>query len=270
MKKLDVNEVARRSTPETPMKYMFLIYSAENVWTDESRNACMVESIGVCQELAAKGKFVDAAPLESVNTAKTVRVRNGQPLITDGPFAETTEQLGGYYVLNLADLDEAIAVATRLPPVKKGTVEIRPMATLDGLPTGRPHSDSAGDTNGKPYLLLIYQTPPNPADVGKKCNVEEVVTFTRKLDEAGAYLSCSPLHPPATATSVRVRGGTREITDGPFAETNEVLGGYYLIRARSREAAVNVAAQLPMGRQASIEVRPLFDLSVVRDSMTKS
>jgi hypothetical protein len=252
------------------MKYMFLIYSPENVWTDESRNACMVESIGVCQELAVQGKFLDAAPLQSVTAAATVRVRGSQPLITDGPFAETTEQLGGYYVLDLPDLDEAIAVAGRLPPVKNGTVEIRPMATLDGLPAGRPHSDAVGDPNGKPYLLLIYQAPPNPDEAEHKCKVEDVVAFTHKLNDAGEYLSCSPLHPPATATSVRVRGGTREITDGPFAETNEVLGGYFLIRARSREAAVNVAAQLPMNRRASVEVRPLFDLSAVRDSLANS
>src|SRR5687768_12398554 len=120
------------------MRYMLLIYGAEDRWTDAERTACMVESLGLCDELKARGQFLDASPLQSVTTAVTVRVRGGQTLVTEGPFAETTEQLGGYYVLDLPDLDAAIAVATRLPPVTKGTVEIRPLNPLDGLPPARP------------------------------------------------------------------------------------------------------------------------------------
>ena len=91
-----------------------------------------------------------------MTTAVTVRVRGGETLVTDGPFAETTEQLGGYYVLDLPDLDAAIAVATRLPPVTKGTVEIRPLFALDGLPPGRP-VEAAG-AGAAPYLLLPTTT----------------------------------------------------------------------------------------------------------------
>src|SRR5438093_12146141 len=120
------------------MKYMLLIYGAEGAWTEDERRACMTESLGVCEELAARGKFRGASPLQSVTTAATVRVRDGRTLVTDGPFAETTEQLGGYYVLDLTDLDEAITVAARLPPAAKGTVEIRPLVELDGLPPERP------------------------------------------------------------------------------------------------------------------------------------
>src|SRR5438270_11351655 len=105
------------------MKYMFLMYGVEGDWTDDERTACMTESLKVCDELASRGKYLAASPLESVSTARTVRVRGGEALITEGPFAETTEQLGGYFVLDLEHLDEAIAVATRLPPVRKGTVE---------------------------------------------------------------------------------------------------------------------------------------------------
>src|SRR2546421_5351900 len=126
------------------MKYMLLMYGAEGRWTDAERTACMAESLGVCGQLIARGKFLDAAPLQPVATAKTVRVRDGRPLVTDGPFAETVEQLGGYYVLDLADLDEAIAVACRLPPAFKGTVEIRPLLPLHGLPPARPHHAEPG------------------------------------------------------------------------------------------------------------------------------
>src|SRR3954451_5275625 len=138
------------------MKYMLLIYGAEDAWTEDERRACMIESLGVCDELAARGKYLGASPLQSVTTAATVRVRDGRPLVTDGPFAETTEQLGGYYVLDLADLDEAIAVAARLPPAAKGTVEIRPLFALDGLPPQRPLPNAAGEGSCTPFMLLCY------------------------------------------------------------------------------------------------------------------
>lgn len=116
------------------MKYMLLIYSDENAWTDAERAACMAESAAICHELAAQGKFLAASPLHLVATATSVRVREGKRLVTDGPFAETTEQLGGYYVIDVPDLDEALAIAERLPPARKGTVEVRPLFELTGLP----------------------------------------------------------------------------------------------------------------------------------------
>ena len=135
------------------MKYMLLIYSAEDAWTEDERKACVSESLGVCDELAAQGKLLDVSPLQPVATAASVRVRNGQALVTDGPFVETTEQLGGYFVMDLADLDEAIAVAARLPPARKGTVEIRPLVALEGAPPGRPVSRV---TNDGSLLSLIH------------------------------------------------------------------------------------------------------------------
>lgn len=93
----------------------------------------MLESLAICDELAAQGKFIAAAPLHSVTTATSLRVRDGKRLVTDGPFAETTEQLGGYYVLEVTDLDEAISIASRLPPARKGTVEIRPIFDVSVL-----------------------------------------------------------------------------------------------------------------------------------------
>lgn len=115
------------------MKYMLLIYGVENSWTDEERQACMVKSMAIGDELAAQGKYIASAPLHSVTTATTLRLRDGKRLITDGPFAETTEQLGGYYIIDVDNLDEAIAIASRLPPAAKGTVEIRPVFDVTSL-----------------------------------------------------------------------------------------------------------------------------------------
>jgi hypothetical protein len=119
------------------MKYMLLIYGRENSWTEDERQACMIESTGICDELAAAGKFIDASPLHPVTTATSVRIRDGRRLVTDGPFAETTEQLGGYYLIDVDNLDEAILIAGRLPPAKKGTVEIRPLLPLPELSPNR-------------------------------------------------------------------------------------------------------------------------------------
>ena len=90
------------------MRYLLLMYGDEKCWTEEERKACMLESLAICDELAAQGKFIAAAPLHSVTTATSLRVRDGKRLVTDGPFAETTEQLGGYYVLEVTDLIELV------------------------------------------------------------------------------------------------------------------------------------------------------------------
>jgi hypothetical protein len=251
------------------MKYMLLIYSREGCMTDAERTDCMVESLAICDELAGRGQFVDASPLHPVSTAATVRIRNGQTLVTDGPFAETTEQLGGYYVVDLPDLDAAIAIASRLPPATKGTVEIRPLFALDGAPPGRPISAVEGDSSVTPYLMLCYDHEADWRAAGPealRAAMAEATANCCRLHEAGEFVSASPLHPAATATSVRMRDGKRVITDGPFAETHEVLGGYILILAKSRDAAVREAAQHPGARIGSVEVRPVFDLSGLRKS----
>ncbi len=116
------------------MKYMMLIYSPETSWTDADREKCFAESTQLIHELDAKGQYLDAAPLQSVTTATSVRVRDNKRLVTDGPFAETHEQLGGFFMIEANDLDEAIAIATRIPSARKGTVEIRPIKEMAGLP----------------------------------------------------------------------------------------------------------------------------------------
>lgn len=116
------------------MKYMLLIYSNEGDWTDAEREACFVESTQVTHELHAQGKFLGASPLHPVSTATSLRIRQGKRLISDGPFAETHEQLGGYFLIDAKDLDEAINIASRVPGAKKGTIEIRPILELTNLP----------------------------------------------------------------------------------------------------------------------------------------
>ncbi|MCB1852435.1 MAG: YciI family protein [Gammaproteobacteria bacterium] len=112
------------------MHYMLLIYSDETCWSEDEYDQCIVESLAICEELATQGKLLGASPLRPVSTATSLRMREGRRQVMDGPFAETTEQLGGYYLLDVSDLDEALAIASRLPPASKGTIEIRPLQPL--------------------------------------------------------------------------------------------------------------------------------------------
>ena len=116
------------------MKYMLLIYMAENAMTEDERQHCYQESTQLAHDLNAKGQFVATAPLQPVATATSVKVREGKRLVTDGPFAETREHLGGYYVVNASNLDEAIDIAGRIPGARVGTVEIRPVLEIPNLP----------------------------------------------------------------------------------------------------------------------------------------
>jgi len=113
---------------------MMLIYQDEAVLNESERQKCYVESVQLANDLQATGNYLGASPLHSVSTATSVRVREGKRLVTDGPFAETREQLGGYYLIDAGDLDEAIEIAGRIPGARFGTVEVRPIVALDGLP----------------------------------------------------------------------------------------------------------------------------------------
>ena len=113
---------------------MLLVYMNENAMTDDERVQCYVESAQLTQDLNAKGNYISAGPLHPVSTATSVRVREGKRLVTDGPFAETREQLGGFYIVEAADLDEALFIAEKIPPAKYGTIEIRPLLEIPGLP----------------------------------------------------------------------------------------------------------------------------------------
>ncbi len=118
------------------MQYLLLIYEAESVMNDmppEQKGAVFQEYGTFTQDLVERGLFTAGDALQPVSTATSVRVQNGKTLTTDGPFAETKEQLGGYYLIEAKDLDEAVGVAAKIPAARFGTVEIRPILVLDGM-----------------------------------------------------------------------------------------------------------------------------------------
>jgi hypothetical protein len=117
------------------MKYMMLVYSDEKCWTDGEREHCIAESTKLTHELHKQGKYLGCSPLQPVAAATSVRVRDGKRQVTDGPFAETREQLGGFFLIEADNLGEAINIAGCIPAAKKGTVEVRPVVEVAGLPT---------------------------------------------------------------------------------------------------------------------------------------
>jgi len=116
------------------MKYAMLIYQDENALSESERAECSEESAQYARELDSEGRYLAAVPLHSTAAATTVRLQQNKRVVTDGPFAETREQLGGLFLVEAKDLDEAIEIAGRIPAGRWGTVEIRPVVEVPGLP----------------------------------------------------------------------------------------------------------------------------------------
>jgi len=119
------------------MKYILLVHHDEESFRkrpEVERQNMLQESVHLARELHASGHYLAAAPLHPSSQTTCVRVRDGRPLVTDGPFAETREQLGGYFLINAKDLDEAIRIAAKIPGARIGTVEVRQVTEVAGLP----------------------------------------------------------------------------------------------------------------------------------------
>lgn len=119
------------------MKFILLVHHDESAFeqmSDETKKGLLTESIGLCHQLDAKGEYVHASPVHPAATAAIVRVREGKPIVTDGPFIETREQMAGYFLIEAKDRDEAVAIAGRVPGARIGTVEVRPVRDVSGLP----------------------------------------------------------------------------------------------------------------------------------------
>ena len=119
------------------MRYMLLVHHDEETFRQRSeteRNALIRESVALANQLHRDGKYLGAAPLHPTAETMCVQVREGKRIVTDGPFAETREQIGGYFLVDAADLNEAMEIASRIPGARIGTVEVRPVTEVEGLP----------------------------------------------------------------------------------------------------------------------------------------
>ena len=120
------------------MKYMLLVHHDEEAFgkfSETKRQQMLEESVQLTHKLHADGKYLSASPLHQASMAAIVRVRDGKSFVTDGPFIETREQIAGYFLIDAKDLDEAIGIAARVPGASIGTVEVRPVREITGLPS---------------------------------------------------------------------------------------------------------------------------------------
>jgi len=196
--------------------------------------------------------------LDLPQTAVTVRVRGGQTLLTDGPFAETKEFVAGFDIFECASLDEAIQAAATSPVSRYHPMEIRPFA--EGLRLDEAASAFArqDDSAGTPYLLTMWMggTPAAPLD--DEAVMRKGETWRQDLEARGLQILGNALEGPDTATTIRVRDGQTLISDGPFIETKEFIAGIDVIRCADQQQAIELAAAHPIARYHAIEVRPFY------------
>src|SRR5213593_3455177 len=142
---------------------MLLIYGDEKILDDTEREKCYVESTQLAHDLHSAGQYIAAAPLHPTSTAMSVRVRERKRLVTDGPFAETREQLGGYFLVEAKNIDEAIDIATRIPMARLGTVEVRPGIEIPVLPKSVPRDLANWGSLVRPLRRATAHIRPTPS-----------------------------------------------------------------------------------------------------------
>lgn len=172
-------------------------------------------------------------------------------LVSDGPFAEQAEVVGGFYVFDCPNLDEVIELVRQLPAAEQGLIEVRPMVQWD----------APMDLGADSWLALLWESPETVIAPGTPAWEAAIVAHQRFAERVGAAVrGGGALHPPSTATTVRVRAGDLLLSDGPFAEGAEVVDGLYILAAPDEARAVEYAAQIPLGPAGRAEVRRIVDL----------
>lgn len=251
------------------MQYVLLIYAAESRFANSTpaEGAAVMEAYGTyTKDLFATGRAGDCAALEPTHTATSVRVREGERAVKDGPFAETREQLGGYYTIDAETADEALAWAEKIPGSKHGTIEVRPVMSVGGAPAPADASKRPAlskDTH-KEYLLLLYEDERawvSMSEADKGATFGRYMEFSKSITATGQFIAGEPLGPTMQARSISLDGNKRVVRDGPFAETREQLGGYYRVWAKNLDEAVALAAKIPAAETGTVEVRPVMDTS---------
>lgn len=255
---------------ETRMNYLLMICS-DGVPTAE-KTAAMEEHVPRwIQEMDARGVRKYGHALQHPGTAVTVRVRDGQTLLSDGPFAETKEFIGGFDMIECADLDEAIEVAAKHPVSWFHQIEIRPFADTPMHPAAGempcsaavqiPGTLSAGapDATSSRYLLVMCQDGIPGTDAEEASVVGDGLSWLEETQQRGVQVFGHALKHADTATTVKVRNGETLLSDGPFVETKEFVGGFDIIEGVSREEAVEIASKHPIARFHMVEVRPFAE-----------
>jgi hypothetical protein len=230
------------------MHYFALLISPESDLTPQEGAAEMTAYQDFHAKAAAAIRAGDALQPQSTG----VRITGGPdaPVVTDGPFAEGAEVAAGYYVFEAENLDEALALARDIPAAKYGGVEVWPMVQF---------SAARAPLTSDSWLALLLEPPASTVEPGTPRWDEGIKAHMEFGKLAGdRAVGGAPLHPPTTATTVRVRDGEVLLTDGPYAEGAEVANGFYYINAADRDEAIKVASMIPA---TTVELRRLAGVS---------
>lgn len=239
------------------MRYMCLIYSDEKQdipYGTPEWDQLMVEYRAFGAEATRRNAIITGDPLQNTETATTLRQQGGKSVILDGPFAETREQLGGFYILDCKDQGEVLELAAMIPSAKRGSIEVRPMAGHE-----RRFLEPEQRTR---YMLLIYGQEANflPVEDPRVMDgIGQHQRLTSEMIENGEFIAGDGLALTTDAVTVRVRDGKALHTDGPFAETREQLGGFYMINVSDLDRALELARRLPI-ENGCIEIRPVLEV----------
>jgi hypothetical protein len=229
------------------MNYLMLICT-DGVSTPEIAAAMQEHTPSWVQEMDARGVRLLGNGLQGPDMARTVRVREGETLVGDGPFADTKEFIGGFDIIAAENLDEAIAVAAKHPVSWYFSIELRPFTAGLELPAQWSYDELR-------YLLMMFDGRDDPPQV--RAEIESERDGWRE-QAAAALVLAHGLEHADSATTVRVRDGQVLLTDGPFAETKEFLAGIAVLNSSEQEA-IALAARFPLARFHMVEVRPFWE-----------
>ena len=234
------------------MQYLLIHAGAPDLagaWDDEAWAALT----SWLDKTIASGVSIEGSPLRLDADATTVKVRDGQLVVTDGPYAETKEQVAGYDVIECASLEEAVGWAGRHPHSWMGAIEVR--ALVGGPPAVHLPGPGAGKTR---YMMLVCTDP--AVDPRESDHMEPVDPWVTEMDGRRIRLFGSVLEPPGAARTVRVREKHAFVTDGPFAETKEQIAGFDVLECADLDEAIEAAAKHPMAHLGILELRPFRQL----------
>ena len=245
------------------MKYMTLIFEQHGGMDGmpETEHQALITQHRELQELAReRGVYVAAVQLKLPQRAQSLRVRDTQSMISDGPFAESKEYFIGYYLFDCASLADALDLARRIPTAQGGGMEIRPVDEATGCAAGAGQSGEFRATGKSMFALLNY----HPQSLLEKYSdemIQPMITsnfvMSQKAAANGDYLGGYKLMLPATATELRGENSQRQVFDGPFCEAKEVLLGLHILACKNSQAALEYASMLDDARNGVVELRPI-------------
>jgi hypothetical protein len=233
------------------MRYMLIHTADPDVAAEWDGNENWASFSSWLEETVRSGVNLQGGRLRPTADATTIKIRDGELIITDGPYAETREQVAGYDVLECASLDEAVRWASRHPHSWLGSVEVR------ALPDSAPALPLPEPGEGKIRYMMLVCTDP-AVDPREFENIEPVDPWVAEMDGQGVRLYGSELEPPGSARTVRVREKHAIVTDGPFAETKEQIAGFDVLECADLDEVIEVASRHPMARLGILEVRPFW------------